>query len=116
MSERNEGTQYLFIELGESLAPRMRWFFTETIPDKIMTNTILNTSQYEMSGRVLMLDASFLFLTNQSSSRHSNLDFALSNMPLEQGFPVCTDGWCRAEFQKTVKMSTYLTAFAIIYH
>jgi len=35
-------------------------------------------------------------------------------MPQVAGSPSCDATWCRAEFEETVKMATYITAFAIV--
>lgn len=39
--------------------------------------------------------------------------YALSNMPLSNP-SVCDNGWCKSTFDRTVKMPTYLCAFAIV--
>jgi len=43
----------------------------------------------------------------------SNEYYALSNMPLE-GEAECEENWCKATFQKSAVMSTYLNVYAIV--
>ena len=50
----------------------------------------------------------------QTKMPWSSLEYyPLSNMPYK-GAANCSAGWCTQEFEKTVEMSSYLTAFAIV--
>ena len=40
--------------------------------------------------------------------------YSLSNQEVKSDFPTTSDGWVTTEFEETERMSTYLTAFAIV--
>ena len=48
------------------------------------------------------------------SNEKNNAYYALSNQEVKDGYPQTSDGWVTTQFEETIPMSTYLTAFAIV--